>query len=396
MHYYNNIKLSESKEKNKISDKVLKERLNNLAETIKELEENPSIDLEDEKIVSDNDNADNILDKCTKKRIRNNKFSEYIEDRVSVRNFENINQCGNFLQMISNRAITVKKLVAGNFCKNRFCPFCSWRKSMKDAMQLKVCLEFLEKEKNQDFYFLTLTSPNVSGAELNDEIKHYNASFKRLMERAEVKNLINGYVRKLEITYNGNRYITEELYEQKKSYYKKRSLNVGDLEPNYDTYHPHFHVIFSVNKGASKNRFLWINEKDWLYLWQEATRNSDITQVHLEKMYSIKEDKGVNEIAKYASKDQDYLYSKEVFNIFYDALKGKRVIVFSGLFKEAVALYKQGKLDSYKEKDMEEYVYLLFYNWIDNTSKYAEDLKRELTLEEYKLYNKNLIDEIDI
>ena len=36
------------------------------------------------------------------------------------------------------------------------------------------------------FIFLTLTTPNVKGDKLEEEIKHYNKSFERLMKRKEV------------------------------------------------------------------------------------------------------------------------------------------------------------------------------------------------------------------
>src|SRR5699024_11497002 len=77
------------------------------------------------------------------------------------------------------------------------------------------------QEEKKEFIFLTLTAPNVPADELNDEIKHYNQSFQRLMQRKEVKQIVKGYARKLEITYNEER----------------------------DDYHPHFHVLIAVNKS---------------------------------------------------------------------------------------------------------------------------------------------------
>src|SRR5699024_1571634 len=83
----------------------------------------------------------------------------------------------------------------------------------------------LEARRKKGIHFLTLTAPNVEADELEDEIKHYNHSFQKLMQRKEVKNIVKGYARKLEITYNEER---------------------GD-------YHPHFHVLIAVDKNYFNN-----------------------------------------------------------------------------------------------------------------------------------------------
>lgn len=38
---------------------------------------------------------------------------------------------------------------------------------------------------------------------------------------------------------------------------------------------------------------------------------------------------------------------KEVFEVFYKALKGKCLIVYFGLFKEVMTKFKNGELDEY-------------------------------------------------
>ncbi|MCC2090403.1 protein rep [Mammaliicoccus sciuri] len=43
--------------------------------------------------------------------------------------------------------------------------------------------------------FLTLTTPNVKKEELNDEIKLYNKSFKKIFERKRGRNICKGYVK---------------------------------------------------------------------------------------------------------------------------------------------------------------------------------------------------------
>src|SRR5699024_12272047 len=102
----------------------------------------------------------------------------------------------------------------------RFCPICAWKKSGKDALALSVMMAYLKQEEKKEFIFLTLTAPNVPADELNDEIKHYNQSFQRLMQRKEVKQIDKGYARKLENKYKEER----------------------------DDYHHNFNVLIAVNK----------------------------------------------------------------------------------------------------------------------------------------------------
>ena len=57
-------------------------------------------------------------------------------------------------------------------------------------------------------------------------------------------------------------------------------------------------------------------------------------------------------------------------------------------------LFKDGKLDEYKEKDTTKYVYAILYNW--GQSKYIEQERRLLTEEEQKEINGQLFDEMEI
>jgi|SRR5699024_5099652 len=136
-----------------------------------------------------------------------------------------------------------------------------------------------------------------------------------------------------------------------------------------------------------------VNFMRWLELWQQVTDNPNITQVDVRKVRENKK-KEVSEIAKYSAKDSDYLVDENVFEVFYKALKGKRLIVQSGLFKESMKLWKDGKLDKYKEVDTTEYVYALLYSW--GKGNYVEDERRLLTDKERKEINHQLIEEEDV
>ncbi|EGQ1314304.1 protein rep [Staphylococcus pseudintermedius] len=303
------------------------------------------------------------MDKYTNKKLRNQVFQKFIERHVKKEQFYLIEDCNTFLSFVADKTLEKQKLYKANSCRNRFCPVCAWRKARKDALGLSLMMQYIKQEESKEFIFLTLTTPNVKAEALEDEIKHYNASFRRMSNRKIFKDVVKGYVRKLEITYN-----------------KKR-----------DDYNPHFHVLIAVNKSYFTDKRYYINQKKWLELWRSATKDELITQVHVQKIKQ-NNNKELYELAKYSSKDSDYLASQKVFDAFYKSLKGKQILVFSGLFKEARKLLKNGDLDYLKDVDLTQYIYQIFYRW--NQKEYLASEIFELSEEEKKVINNQMIDEL--
>jgi len=333
------------------------------------------------------------MDKYTEKKRKNQVLVDFIKPFVSDDSLALIQDCNTFLMFASDRTLEKKKQHKGNSCKNRFCPICSWKKSRKDALTLSIMMEYIKEEHEKEFIFLTLTTPNVQADKLHEEIKNYNKSFQKLVKRTEVKRILKGYARKLEVTHDNNRFITDKMYKSRKSYYDIRGLSVGDNNPNYDTYNPHFHVLIAVNKSYFNKPNMYIKHDRWLSLWQEATDNPDITQVDVRKVRENNK-KEVSEVAKYSAKDSDYLVDEKVFEAFYKSLKGKRLIVYSGLFKDALKKFKNGELNKYMVLDQTEYVYALLFNW--GKKDYVLKEQRELTAEERQQLNNELLDEMEI
>lgn len=59
-----------------------------------------------------------------------------------------------------------KKVHRSNSCGNRFCPLCTWNKAKKDTIMSAVLMQAIREQEEQEFIFLTLTAPNVSGDQL--------------------------------------------------------------------------------------------------------------------------------------------------------------------------------------------------------------------------------------
>lgn len=304
------------------------------------------------------------MEKYTEKKQRNQVFQNFIKRHIGENQMDLVENCNTFLSFVTDKTLEKKKLYKANPCKNRFCPVCAWRKARKDALGLSLMMQYVKQVESKSFIFLTLTTPNVTAEHLESEIKHYNESFRRLSNRKHFKSIAKGYVRKLEVTYNEER----------------------------DDYHPHFHVLIAVNKSYFKDTKSYISQQEWLDLWRDVTGISEITQVKVQKIRQ-NNNKELYEMAKYSGKDSDYLINQKVFDAFYKSLKGKQVLVYSGLFKEARKKLKDGDLDYLKEIDPTEYVYQIFYMW--NKNEYLASEIFDLTDEEKQKINHQMINEIE-
>ena len=84
-------------------------------------------------------------------------------------------------------------------CKNRFCPFCSWRRSRKLSLQGYKILDAIRQKENLRYIFLTLTVQNPKLEDTRLIISHMNKSFQRMSQSLRFKNSIVGFCRILEV-----------------------------------------------------------------------------------------------------------------------------------------------------------------------------------------------------
>ena len=309
--------------------------------------------------IKENKKQDHMKENNDRKR-KNRRFFEMIKKKLSEKMRKYVESCSTFMMFHTDVTLEKRKLMNANSCKNRFCPFCSYRKARKEGLKISILMKKLDLDQNYEFLFLTLTAPNVPGEELENEIKSYAAAFNRFVLFKEFQKINLGYIRKLEITYNSEK----------------------------NTYHPHYHLILCVKKNYFTSRD-YIKQKKWLEMWQLAKRDMTITQVDVRKA----DKNSFLEIAKYAAKDSDYLLNQNVFDVFYKSLKGKKILTYNKIFKELAKKYDTGELDYLKEIDETKYVYRVIYKWYQD--HYEELSITELTDKEINDMN-TLIDEIEV
>ena len=228
---------------------------------------------------------------------------------------QRVSECGTFLefahQMDGYGNVSEQgKLHNANFCRDRLCPMCSWRRSYKVFAQVSQIMNVI---KNQyAFLFLTLTVPNVSADKLSEKLSELQKGWQKLRRQKKFKTAVKGFFKALEITYN------------------VRS----------DTYHPHYHIVLAVLPSYFTSRD-YIAQAEWLSMWQDSMGDDSITQVDIRRAknkYSNAEleasdslASAIAEIAKYAVKfDDDMLKNDSVIGTLATVLHGKRLCEFDG------------------------------------------------------------------
>ena len=242
---------------------------------------------------------------------------------------ERISKCSAWLKFAECRPDNFKKLIGANFCRDRMCPMCNWRRSLKLQGQIiKILHKAVERQKMR-FIFLTLTVKNMPGNELDDGVTQILKAFKEFMKYKAVDEFCLGYVRNLEITYNAER----------------------------NDYHPHIHVLLAMRSGYFKGPN-YINKMGWVELWQKAHRLEYSPSVWVKEVKTETKDqpvwKAAAEIGKYSVKESDYIFENnqklqdKVILELSAALKGRRLVSFGKLFRE---LHKELNLQDVEAKD---------------------------------------------
>lgn len=209
------------------------------------------------------------------------------------------------------------KLIKANFCKDRLCGMCGWRRSKKIFGQISKIMNNLEP--NYHFVFMSFTVKNCSGKELKNTIDKLQAGFYTLSHSPMWRKAYKGYFRILEITRN------------------------ADLPKQFE-FHPHFHVICAVNKSYFTDK-TYISHGKMREKFAEIMKLDYLPQIEMHKIKPRPTDKekalikAVKEVAKYTVKSSDFLRddpneTDHIIKHILNALASRRVCGFGGCFKK--------------------------------------------------------------
>jgi plasmid rolling circle replication initiator protein Rep len=230
---------------------------------------------------------------------------------------ERVKNCGSYLEftVYDDKA----RLSQAFFCKDRFCSMCAWRRSLKIFGQVSRIMDWIDQHYNLQYLFLTLTVANCSSDDLAKTVQHLTDSYKYLYNKNRIfKNTVKGSFRTLEVTRNN-----------------KTGL-----------WHPHLHIILAVPQSYGKNVGFYLTNSDWQLLWKKAAKLDYMPIVDIRKIRTTSKG-AVAEVSKYSVKASDYLsgsFKSQMYKIsvLIQALTNKRMIGYTGVFKEA---FKALKLD---------------------------------------------------
>ena len=224
-----------------------------------------------------------------------------LQDHYSEDKARRISECASFLEIAEDG-----KIKSANFCKNRFCPICQWRASVKTFGKVAQLQDAIETEFPQyQYIFVTLTLRNVK--RLSEGVQAVLKGFNNLSHDRLFRKVQKGFVRSVEVTYNAE----------------------------CETWHPHIHTVIAVSPDYFEGGYL--TNAAWQKLWKRAARVEyepvvDVRAVHDDKY------KAVAEIVKYAVKPFDLktapgelhkLYAELIASLF-----NRRLRSFGGIYKK--------------------------------------------------------------
>ena len=220
--------------------------------------------------------------------------------------------CGTVLVFAECPADGQKRLQRANFCRERLCPMCAWRRSLKWAAEVSKVLHAGAVENPKwGYVMLTLTQKNVPGKALANEISRIMRGWNLAQRRQEFR-AVAGWLRVLEVT---------------------RS------EKN-ETWHPHIHALLAVTPEYFRGRG-YVSQKKWRELWADVLGLDYDPSVEVHRVTARNNgdhlDAAAREVGKYTVKDADLVGdgTDVIARVatLDAALKGRRLIAWGGALR---------------------------------------------------------------
>lgn len=218
--------------------------------------------------------------------------------------------CADVVKFAVCKDCGTKHLLHANLCRDRFCPICTWRLSMRRFSQMCSVVKCMtDLYPNSHWQFVTLTVTNCQTGQLGDILREMSSTWNRIMSRKSTKALpIIGWARSLEVTFNSQT----------------------------RTVHPHYHVLIAYDRPCASKWLVdaWLHTVDrYASPLAQDFRNirpSDDSPEHIQAAFD-----SVLETYKYSVKSKDLLEMPLIeFKLLDRELKGKRMQAFGGHIKE--------------------------------------------------------------
>ncbi len=198
---------------------------------------------------------------------------------------ENLDECSielEFEQILSAQGKKRLRLKTAEFCRQRLCPMCMWRRSMQWYSRFLERFELIvDAFQNYRLLHLVLTVPNVHITNLRFTLQRMNKAWKRMID-LKVKNplfpefkIVKGFLKSTEVTREYHWVEYTALVDGKKV---KKSYKDGMGREGYC--HPHFHVLLAVPAHYMSHGK--IPPVRWLEVWRHAMQMPEIMDVDID------------------------------------------------------------------------------------------------------------------
>ena len=232
-----------------------------------------------------------------------------------------VRDCGSLLTFAECGAAPEhpKRLEAANFCRERLCGMCQWRRSLKLGHQVRrVTAEVERQAPGTGWLLLTLTERNSAAEALPGAVGEMLGAWERLRRRQAYGERVQGSFRALEVTCNRER---------------------GD-------YHPHLHALLAV--GPEYWHATYVKQATWRTWWQAALRVDYDPRVDVRRVRDLGDVSC--EVAKYATKPGDFVslsrpgteengdeQEAESLRVgaLHAALRGRQLVAYTGTLRRA-------------------------------------------------------------
>lgn len=248
------------------------------------------------------------------------------------------------------------KLDSMTSCRVRLCPMCAWRRSLRNFYNNLAIARYLDSQPQGGAWLaLTLTVKSCTGDVLSEQIDNLFYAYNKLMKQKAVKSVVKGFYRGLEVTHDCEQFISRKSFLRRKKWLVSQGLNVGDDNPTFDCYHPHFHVLIHTNQSYFSDSRYYMSTVAWAEAWKQALGVDYTPSVKVQRVKSFGSSGiagSVAEISKYSVKDTDYIYPEDwdltidTVRVLDAALANRRLIAYGGDCREAKKLLQLADADT--------------------------------------------------
>lgn len=232
---------------------------------------------------------------------------------IYAKRAERMRSCGTWMEaarMQDGKFVVIR----ANWCRDRLCPMCAWRRSRRNAIALQRAVDYRKQLRpGGRWILLTLTIRNVDSSDIANSLDILVHAWDNLRHRREWERCFIGGARSIEITRNSDS----------------------------GTYHPHLHALLECCDDYYGDEYL--THARLLYYWRDAVSvytgvyDQDL-RVDIRAVDTGSDASGsVKEVSKYILKSAPLLESPlEDLDELAAAVHGRRLVAYTGTIRKAM------------------------------------------------------------